>query len=206
MNGLLKELHLERLGRRALERLPVKTVLVKGCEVSVVEQPGKAIGSVRWKGCEALSSWLLEELGKQQQGDGLRILELGSGVGVCSLLLGATGHEVIASDCEPMMGLLEYNVGLNRNTNTRALELDWECYEGGVKDLDLIIGADIVYNHTMGPLHRTLALLLKENPRAHAILAYKMRDAEPESMFFQQFRCEKLARTEDHDIIKLTCT
>lgn len=97
-------------------------------------------GSSLWLSSQVLSSYLLHTYAKGRQGNGegswRRVLELGSGTGLLSLLMARLGWQAVATDIPPVLeSVLKPNVeaGLyqlvNHNQATegqvRVCELDW---------------------------------------------------------------------------------
>lgn len=84
--------------------------------------------------------------------EGRRIIELGCGLGLPSLVLQARGADVTASDHHPLSeSFLDYNAALNNLPAPAYLDLAWDKVEAGVPagQFDVIIGSDILYepNH-----------------------------------------------------------
>lgn len=76
-----------------------------------------------------------------------RILELGCGIGLASLLLQRRGANVTASDIHPLAEVfLAYNAALNNLPAVRYRTLRWdEPADPALGRFDLIIGSDILY-------------------------------------------------------------
>lgn len=77
-----------------------------------------------------------------------RILELGCGLGLPSLVLKARGANVIASDRHPLSeSFLDYNAELNQIPEVQFIDLDWDPVEpdASLGRFDTIIGSDILY-------------------------------------------------------------
>lgn len=80
--------------------------------------------------------------------EGRRIIELGCGLGLPSLVLQARGADVTASDRHPLSApFLDYNATLNKISSPSYLDLSWEpsVADADVGPFDLIIGSDILY-------------------------------------------------------------
>lgn len=97
-----------------------------------------------------------------------RIIELGCGLGLPSLVLQSRGADVTASDRHPLSEpFLDYNAALNNLPALDYLDLAWDCSDSGaeVGRFDLIIGSDILYE----PDHaETLAALVERLAKARA--------------------------------------
>ena len=78
--------------------------------------------------------------------DGKRILELGCGLGLSSLVLAHRGANVVASDHHPLAeSFLAYNAGLNNLPAVTYRDLPWAVPDTTLGRFDLIIGSDILY-------------------------------------------------------------
>lgn len=91
------------------------------------------------------SGILLAELVATKKCDGQRILEIGCGVALASLVLKRRGCDVTASDYNPFAGeLLRENAKLNDLEPPKFMKLSWqEAFTG--EPFDLIIGSDVLY-------------------------------------------------------------
>lgn len=77
---------------------------------------------------------------------GKRILELGCGLGLSSLVLAHRGANVVASDHHPLAeSFLAYNAGLNDLPAVTYRDLPWAVPDATLGTFDLIIGSDILY-------------------------------------------------------------
>lgn len=77
---------------------------------------------------------------------GKRILELGCGLGLSSLVLARRGADVVASDHHPLAeSFLAYNAGLNDLPAVHYRDLPWELPDLSLGRFDLIIGSDVLY-------------------------------------------------------------
>lgn len=78
--------------------------------------------------------------------DNRRILELGCGLALPSLVLKYRGADITASDYHPLSEpFLDYNARLNRLSPIPYLTLPWADGGAGAGKFDLIIGSDILY-------------------------------------------------------------
>lgn len=92
---------------------------------------------------------------------GKRVLELGCGLGLASLVLRHRGADVVASDYHPLAEtFLAYNSALNELPAVPYRTLRWDTPNTTLGRFDLIIGSDILYerNHAevlsaLLPLH-----------------------------------------------------
>lgn len=77
---------------------------------------------------------------------GRRILELGCGLGLSSLVLSRRGADITASDYHPLAGdFLARNSMVNHLPAIRFHALDWSRPDPALGRFDLIIGSDILY-------------------------------------------------------------
>jgi predicted nicotinamide N-methyase len=79
--------------------------------------------------------------------EGKRILEVGCGLALASLVVHRRGGDVTASDCHPLAGafLLE-NLRLNGLPAMKYQTGDWLRKNPGLGLFDLIIGSDVLYD------------------------------------------------------------
>lgn len=93
---------------------------------------------------------------------GKRILELGCGLGLASLVLRRRGADIVASDYHPLAEtFLAYNSALNELPAVPYRTLRWGTPNEGLGHFDLVIGSDILYE-------RDHAERLSELVRDHA--------------------------------------
>lgn len=81
---------------------------------------------------------------------GKRVLELGCGLGLSSLVLQRRGADILASDHHPLAeSFLRHNAEANGIAMPAFLTLDWAATAVGLGRFDLIIGSDVLYerNH-----------------------------------------------------------
>ncbi len=77
---------------------------------------------------------------------GKRILELGCGIGLASLILNANNADITATDIHPEAGqFLVENTRLNEHKRIPFLRTDWKDSNKGLGKFDLIIGSDVLY-------------------------------------------------------------
>lgn len=77
---------------------------------------------------------------------GKRILEIGCGIALSSLLLNSRHANITATDYHPEAGsFLIENVRLNHGQQIPFLRTSWQNEQEGLGKFDLLIGADILY-------------------------------------------------------------
>ena len=97
---------------------------------------------------------------------GKRILELGCGLGLSSLVLARRRADIVASDHHPLAeSFLAYNAGLNDLPAVVYRDLPWMVPDATLGSFDLIIGSDILY----------------ERDHAVQIAAMMLRHAKPDA-------------------------
>lgn len=78
--------------------------------------------------------------------EGKRILEVGCGIGLASLLLNERDADITATDRHPEAGrFLAYNTALNEADAIPFVRADWTDDEDALGEFDLIIGSDVLY-------------------------------------------------------------
>lgn len=112
------------------------------------EAEGLGISSAQWSLFGVLwgsSEVLAHELdGYDIQGK--RILEVGCGVGLSSVLLNARQADITATDYHPEAGsFLAVNAELNEGKKIPFLRTDWADSADGLGTFDLIVGSDLLY-------------------------------------------------------------
>jgi predicted nicotinamide N-methyase len=100
-----------------------------------------ALFGVIWDSSQVLARLMLDfEIG------GKRILELGCGIALSSLLINRRGGDITATDYHPEAGpYLLNNTRLNDDGEIPFFRADWENAESTHGKFDLIIGSDILY-------------------------------------------------------------
>ena len=95
-----------------------------------------------------------------------RVLELGCGLGLSSLVLARRGADVTASDHHPMAeAFLRHNARLNRVRMPDFCDLRWERHDLTLGRFDLIIASDVLYERGHAEL---LAGVMDRHALAHA--------------------------------------
>ncbi|MGY0559302.1 class I SAM-dependent methyltransferase [Luteimonas sp. A277] len=101
---------------------------------------------------------------------GKRILELGCGIGLSSLVLQRRGADVVASDIHPLAEpFLAYNSALNELPSVHFRQLDWVEPLPSLGKFDMFIGSDVLYEQEHSAL---LAGVIERhaNDRAEVVL------------------------------------
>lgn len=110
------------------------------------------ISSANWSlfGVVWDSSQVLAHLMADYEIGNKRILEVGCGIALSSLLLSLRGADITATDYHPEAELfLQENVALNGDRKIPFLRTRWESGASRLGKFDLIIGSDLLYeiNH-----------------------------------------------------------
>lgn len=96
---------------------------------------------VLWNSGEALA-WLMVDY----EIAGRRILEVGCGIALASLVLQQRHADITATDRHPDVAeFLRVNEALNDADEIRFVRTDWDDEESGLGTFDFIIGADLLY-------------------------------------------------------------
>lgn len=101
---------------------------------------------------------------------GKRILEIGCGLGLSSLVLQRRHADITASDYHPLAEpFLEYNASHNGLPNVRFHTLPWSQPDQALGRFDLIIGSDILYERNHASLVSGV-LLRHARPEAEVLI------------------------------------
>jgi predicted nicotinamide N-methyase len=117
-----------------------------------------------------------------------RILELGCGLGLASLLLQRHGADITASDIHPLAEVfLAYNAALNDLPAVRYRSLRWDEPNTRLGRFDLIIGSDILYERDHAALLAAVVehhakpdaeILITDPGRGNSALFTRLMEAE----------------------------
>ncbi len=102
------------------------------------------------------SSQILARLMVDFEIDGKRILELGCGMALSSLLLNRRGGDITATDYHPEAeAFLKNNTDLNEDADIPFFLANWQDTDTRCEPFDLIIGSDVLYEaDQLAPLAR----------------------------------------------------
>ncbi|KAJ3037854.1 hypothetical protein HDV00_001269 [Rhizophlyctis rosea] len=191
--------------------LPLVVPTPRGDPISLTiyqDQHADFIAGKVWPSGPLLASYFARTLPTHSTSSPLRILELGAGTGVAGLCLAKllertttlhsqpTPHEVILTDLDLALPLLTHNITTNFPTPSplriHATRLDWGSTPDAKRltenqpPFNLILAADVIYwRHLFDPLIETLVHLA--SPSTDVIIAYKKRQMEKETEFFERF-------------------
>lgn len=136
--------------------------------------------------------------------EGLRILEVGCGLGFASLVLQKRGADITASDNHPLAEeFLQHNAELNGLRRIKYLDAPWTAMNPQLGDFDLLIGSDLLYE-------RDHPAMLADFLQRHARPSARVVIAEPGRGYRSQFskrmaeqgytRSERLFRIDEREI------
>ncbi|MGD9685511.1 MAG: methyltransferase [Desulfobacter sp.] len=92
------------------------------------------------------SSRLLARLMLEHHVNGKRVLEVGCGIGLASLILNQRSADITATDYHPETeGFLIHNVKLNDGKKIPFVRTGWADLDDDLGHFDLIIGSDLLY-------------------------------------------------------------
>lgn len=178
-----------------------------GCTFNLtqVAGDGSTTGSSLWLSSQILVCYLQQKYDRRnfaKEFDKNRVIELGAGIGLTSLVLERLGWNVIATDiAPPLHTVLQPNVSQNTQGGIVVRSLDWtkisdDVIDNGEYDVDLIVTADTIYQPALvDGLCETIRILLKRalkgyisddkqtikkatssQKRPHALIALERRD------------------------------
>ncbi|KAK8212411.1 putative methyltransferase-domain-containing protein [Phyllosticta capitalensis] len=162
---------------------------------SIISSSGTT-GLRTWEAALHLGAYLATDAGSQWV-RGKKILELGAGTGLLSILCAKhvdASKATITDGDEGVVDSIKTNVflnGLDTAADTESIVLRWgrSCalrdslfYEEGQQnqnDVDVVLGADVTYDKTVIPaLVATLADLLQRQPSLNILIAATIRNEE----------------------------
>ena len=115
---------------------------------------------VLWRSEELLSHLMLtEDLGSK------RILEIGCGLALASLVLKRRGADITATDYHPDAGqFLDFNADLNGIDRISFKRVSWHAPDASLGHFDLVVGSDLLYDrHNLEPLVHFLDSYVGQN-------------------------------------------
>ncbi len=142
------------------------------------------ISSAQWPlfGLVWPSARILADAMQHMAIDGLRILEVGCGLALASLVLHGRSGNITASDCHPLAGsFLEENLRLNQLPAMEYQVGNWKVTCPELGKFDLIIASDVLYDRELPEL---LALFID----AHAASPVSVIILDPDRGNRQHFR------------------
>lgn len=129
--------------------------------------------------------------------EGKRILELGCGIGLASLVLTHRGADVVASDVHPLAEpFLAYNAALNALPAVHYRQLRWGDDLPALGRFDLIVASDVLYEQSQSELlagvihryaNRAAEVVITDPGRGNS--AYFSRLLSEQGFDFTSMRC-----------------
>lgn len=133
-----EDFHLRSL--RDLQQCPQHIDDVESLGVSSATWP---LFGVLWQAEELLSHLMVTE-----NTSGKRVLELGCGLALASLVLKRRGMDVTATDLNPYAdGFLSFNASLNEIEAVDFGQASWAAAQSPLGRFDLLLGSDLLYDH-----------------------------------------------------------
>jgi predicted nicotinamide N-methyase len=128
-----------------------------------------------WPAGKILANKIADDIASGEFGafhpKGSRILEIGCGLALPSLLLAKSGWLVQATDLHPDVAIfLERNKKLNQTAGPEYLHLDWREDAKVAQSWDLIIASDVLYDKTQ-PATLLRFLMKALAPKGRALVA-----------------------------------
>jgi predicted nicotinamide N-methyase len=128
-----------------------------------------------WPAGKILANKIADDIASGEFGafhpKGSRILEIGCGLALPSLLLAKAGWTVKATDLHPdVAAFLERNKKLNQTVGPEYLHLDWREETTVAQTWDLIIASDVLYDKTQ-PAALLRFLMKALSPKGRALVA-----------------------------------
>ena len=116
-----------------------------------------------WNSGYYLSVFFAKNYGKEKI-TGKKILELGSGCGLTGILLSLLGGNVVFSDyLSDSLSLCRENAKLNNICEITAIQADWNDFPEINDDIDMVIGADLLYeDKLLLPFFNTIERFLEK--------------------------------------------
>lgn len=134
-------------------------------------------GTTLWLGAQVLSAYLAKHgADSRSREPKLCALELGAGVGLLSLTLAEMGYDVLSSDIDPVVAILESNMKANWALGSVAVtKVDWLDPPPLEGEFDIIVTADTIYTPDLvDPLWNTVARY--SGPATTSYVAVENRD------------------------------
>lgn len=132
------------------------------------------------------SSQKLADLMQSWELEGKRILEIGCGLGLASLVIHRRHGDITASDCHPLVEtFLHANLLLNQLPDLKYSTGNWGGSNPLLDEFDLIIGSDVLYERDHAP---QLAAFILQHAAAQAEVLIIDPNRSNRSVFNQHMR------------------
>jgi predicted RNA methylase len=155
----------------------------------VCQSPGPeyGLGSTVWDAALVLCAFLESAQGRELV-KGTRVVELGAGTGIVSIVADKLGaSSTLATDLPEYVPFIRQNIGMNVGSECRAGPLDWKAHDALPSEVDWVLCADCVYlSDTVDDLVATIVAI---NPKRGVIVSNEAREhdnnAEAERNFIK---------------------
>jgi|LauGreDrversion4_2_1035121.scaffolds.fasta_scaffold16471_4 predicted RNA methylase len=149
--------------------------VVKVCQTPESEY---GLGSTVWDAALVLCAFLESTQGRELI-KGSRVVELGSGTGIVSIVADKLGAiSTLATDLPECIPFIRQNIGMNVDCACRAVCLDWKSreMESVTAEVDWVLCADCVY--LADTVDDLVATILAINPKRGVIVSNEAREHE----------------------------
>jgi predicted nicotinamide N-methyase len=127
-------------------------LLSKRGEPNLLEELCPYFGVI-WPSARALADQLMERHATALRSSSTRVLEVGCGLALPSLVAAKMGAQVTSTDYHPEVPrFLKRNLELNVVSGLRFLALDWRMKGLEHEKFDLVIGSDVLYERHHPPI------------------------------------------------------
>ena len=142
-----------------------------------------------WEASILLATYLMA----QPVVPGRKILEIGTGLGVCGLFAAACGHEVTLSDhTKEIIKFIRANILLNELDHVPVINLDWTKPSSN-QLFDWIVGSEVVYHR---PTYDSLVQFFLQTLKPQGTIFLAKSTSLPANAFFskltQHFKFKQL--------------
>lgn len=146
-----------------------------------------------WPAARGLSQYIWENM----DFTGLKVMEIGSGLGLPGVVCGLKGARVTFSDYQPdALDISSRNAILNGLTGAQSFLGDWRSFSHEEK-YDWIVGSDILYDPKF---HRFLVDIFTNNTAPGGGILVSHPGRKPAFEFVSKF-CRDNGSVEDHTVI-----
>ncbi|KAL6042922.1 Methyltransferase-like protein 21A [Balamuthia mandrillaris] len=185
-----------------------------GTSLVIQEDPEGGVAGSVWDACYDLLNYIASESAFQSSNiHGKKVVELGAGTGIASIIFALLGAEVISTDRKEALEVLQLNMELNTDPSKhsiRVAELNWgEGKEEQYKPVDYLVVSECIYNLKYGDALLSSMTALS-NPHTVILFAYAQRQPEEEDKFFAKVKehfgsIEQLpTKEEKHKLLKIS--
>eukprot|EP00697_Spironema_sp_BW2_P007718 gnl/Spiro4/22079_TR10865_c1_g1_i1.p1 gnl/Spiro4/22079_TR10865_c1_g1~~gnl/Spiro4/22079_TR10865_c1_g1_i1.p1 ORF type:complete len:241 (-),score=74.52 gnl/Spiro4/22079_TR10865_c1_g1_i1:48-710(-) len=211
MNQVLRSAHADRCERLVRSGGSQLALPCSGRTIYITELPGVALGSSIWDCGQYFVRYLDSPAALVHFSPdffvGKRVVELGSGTGLVGIAFALKGAEVVVTDKQEVLELMQTNVATNcpPPCEISARVLDWGDKAAALSlnpPFEFVVGADVVYNRDSFFLLLDSMLALGDSATTY-LLAYRRRGLD-EVEFFQRvselFVVQELNRSESQNV------